>query len=197
MIFSTTFEEHLNHLQQLLEAIVEEVFHSKFTKCKFAANLVKYLGHFITENMVTPLKDNLKSIIDLLIPQNRKKIQQFLGKVNFYVSIVLDPLHNLLRKDVKFDWSNDCKIAFKKVKEYLCSKPILAIYNYKAPTFIYTDANIKGIGAILKQTQKDGAQKPVAYFPKKLSESYKKKKAFLRMLSHQRKLKILATLANW
>ena len=168
MIFSRTFEEHLDHLKQLLDAITEEGFRLKVTKCKFVASSVKYLGHFITKNTVTPLKDNLKSIIDFPTPQNRKQIRQFLGKMNFYgkyipnVSIVLDPLHNLLRKDVKFDWSNDCKIALSKVKEYLCSKPILAIYNHKAPTFIYTDASIKGIGAILKQTQKDGTQKPVA-----------------------------------
>jgi len=180
MIFSKTFDEHLDHLKQLLDAIVEEGFRLKFTKCKFAANSVKYLGHFITENTVTPLKDNLKSIIDFPAPQNRKQIRQFLGKVNFYgkyipnVSILLDPLHNLLRKDVTFDWSDDCKNAFSKIKKYLCSKPILAIYNQKAPTFIYTDASIKGIGAILKQTQKDGTQKPVAYFSKKLSNSQKK-----------------------
>ena len=54
------------------------------------------MGHFISENTVTHLKDNLKSIIYFPIPQNRKEIRQFLGKVNFYdkyipnVSIVLD-----------------------------------------------------------------------------------------------------------
>jgi len=72
----------------------------------------------------------------------------------------------------------------------LCSKPILAIYNQKAPTFIYTDASIKGIGAILKQTQKDGTQKPVAYFSKKLNNSQKKKKAiFLECLAIKESLK--------
>ena len=175
---------------------MKEGFRLKLTKCRFATNSVKYLGHIITENTITPLKDNLKSIIDFPTPQNRKQIRQFLGKVNFYgkyipnVSALLDPLHNLLRKNVRFDWSNNCKIAFSKVKEYLCSQPILAIYNHKAQTFIYTDASIKGIGAILKQTQKDGTQKPVAYFSKKLSDSQKKKKAiFLECLAIKESLK--------
>lgn len=196
LIFSKTFEEHVNHLKQLLNAIVEEGFRLKLTKCRFAANSVKYLGHFITENTVTPLKDNLKSIIDFPVPKNRKNIRQFLGKVNFYrkyipnVSVLLEPLHNLLRKNISFSWSNDCDAAFNKVKEYLCSKPILAIYNQKAPTFIYTDASINGIGAILKQSQKDGTRKPVAYFSKKLSESQKQKKAiFLECLAIKESLK--------
>lgn len=126
MIFSKTFEKNWDHLRRLLEGL-----RLKLTKCKFGAESVKYLGHIITENTVTPLKDNLKSIIDFPAPQNRKQIRQFLGKVNFYgkyipnVSVVLDPLHNLLRNNVKFDWSNNCETAFSKVKEYLCSKPIL------------------------------------------------------------------------
>jgi transposase InsO family protein len=47
----------------------------------------------------------------------------------------------------------------------------------RKPIFIYTDASGVGIGAVLKQTQADGSQKPVAYFSKKLSDAQKKKKA--------------------
>lgn len=49
---------------------------------------------------------------------------------------------------------------------------------------MYTDASIKGLGAVLKQDQTDGTRKPVAYFSKKLNESQKKKKAiFLECLA--------------
>ncbi|GBP18460.1 hypothetical protein EVAR_93865_1 [Eumeta japonica] len=41
----------------------------------------------------------------------------------------------------------------------------------------YTDASLEGIGAILKQIQPNGKEKPVAYFSKKLNEAQKKKKA--------------------
>lgn len=45
LIFSKSFAEHINHLTQLLESIQKEGFRLKFTKCKFAENSVKYLGH--------------------------------------------------------------------------------------------------------------------------------------------------------
>ena len=45
-----------------MDAIQKEGFRLKFTKCTFAANSVKYLGHIITKNTITPLKDNLKAI---------------------------------------------------------------------------------------------------------------------------------------
>lgn len=196
MIFSKTFDEHLKHIGKLLNAIKEEGLRLKITKCKFASNSVKYLGHLIKENTVTPLKDNLKSIKEFPTPRNRKQIRQFLGKINFYnkyipnAAIVLDPLHNLLRKNVNFYWSDKCEIAFNTIKNQLCSKPILAIYDPKLPTIIYTDASINGLGAVLKQEQLDGEQKPVAYFSKKLNESQKRKKAiFLECLAIKESLK--------
>ncbi|GBP53323.1 Retrovirus-related Pol polyprotein from transposon 297 [Eumeta japonica] len=43
LVFSKTYNEHINHLKQLLEAIKSEGFRLKFTKCTFAANSVKSL----------------------------------------------------------------------------------------------------------------------------------------------------------
>ena len=118
LIFSRTFTEHIVHIKRLLDAIQKEGFRLKFTKCKFASNSVKYLGHLIKDNTITPLKDNLKSIREFPTPQKKKHVRQFLGKINFHgkyipnVTIILEPLHNLLRKDTKFYWSNECQKAF-------------------------------------------------------------------------------------
>jgi len=59
----------------------------------------------------------------------------------------------------------------------LCSHPLLNIFDPELPINIYTYASIKGVGAVLKQKDKNGDNKPVAYFSKKLTEVQKKKKA--------------------
>lgn len=183
LIFSKTFSEHIEHIRQLLDAIKTEGFRLKFTKCTFASNSVKYLGHIIHNNTVRPIRDNLISIRDFPIPRSQKNIRQFLGKVNFYheyipnSTILLEPLHKLLRKNQKFIWSAECQQSFESVKKLLCSQPILEIFDQNLPIEIYTDASLNGIGAVLKQTQPNGNKKPVAYFSKKLNETQKKKKA--------------------
>lgn len=196
LIFSKTFDEHITHLRKMMDAIQKEGFRLKFTKCTFAANSAKYLGHIIKDNTITPLKDNLKSIREFPTPQNRKNVRQFLGKINFHgkfipnASITLEPLHNLLRKNTQFHWSNECQNAFDIIKNHLCSSPILAIFDPKLPISIYTDASIQGLGAVLKQTQLNGEQKPVAYFSKKLNDYQKTKKAiFLECLAIKECLK--------
>lgn len=88
----------------MLEAIKREGFRLKFTKCTFASDSVKYLGHIIHNNTVKPIRDNLISIKQFPVPKTQKNVRQFLGKINFYheyipkSSIILDPLHNLLKK---------------------------------------------------------------------------------------------------
>ena len=129
------------------------------------------------------MKDNLISIKDFPTPKTQKHIRQFLGKVNFYnkyipnQTIILDPLHNLLRKGQQFIWTTECQNAFEKMKQLLCSQPVLEIYDPDLPIHIYTDASLQGIGAVMKQKQPNNQEKPVAYFSKKLNGSQKKKKA--------------------
>lgn len=183
LVFSQTFTDHIKHLSLLLEAISKEGFRLKFSKCNFAQDSVKYLGHIIKNNTVTPVKDNLIAIKDFPIPKTKKNIRQFLGKINFYgkyipnISIILDPLHNLLRKDQKFTWTEKCQESFDTIKKLLCLKPILEIFDQDLPIHIHTDASIHGIGAVLKQPQENGEEKPCAYFSRKLNDSQKRKKA--------------------
>ncbi|CAB3232420.1 unnamed protein product [Arctia plantaginis] len=177
LVFSKSFEEHIIHISKLLETIKTEGFRLKFSKCTFANNHAKYLGQIIENNSVRPLKDYLTAVRNFPIPETRKNIRQFLGKVNFYhkfiphSAIILEPLHNLLRKDVKFIWTKECQKSFDKIKELLCLKPILKIFDPEQPIKIYTDASINGVGAVLKQEDENGENKPVFYFSKKLTDT--------------------------
>lgn len=190
LVFSKTFDEHMDHLRKLLQAIHDEGFRLSLNKCNFAKSRVKYLGHIIENNRILPIHDNVIPVQNFPTPRNQKNIRQFLGKINFYRAYIpnssktLAPLHNLLKKNVKFIWDDRCEKSFKVIKDCLCSEPCLAIYDPTKETIVQTDASLEGMGAILKQKQEDGTFKPVAYFSKKLNEAQKKKKAiFLECLA--------------
>jgi len=140
------------------------------------------LGHRIGPDFVQPLTDNVTTINDFPTPSSQTKIKQFLGKINFYrkfiphSAILLEPFHNLLHKNIPFVWSPDCQNSFDQVKRVLTFTPMLAIFDPAKPISIYTDASGIGIGAVLKQLQPDGLEKPVAYFSRKLTASQSQKK---------------------
>lgn len=183
LIFSKNFEEHLVHIQNLVDAIFAEGFRLNFKKCSFASSSIQYLGHILSPDSVQPLSNNIVAITDFPTPSSRRSLRQFLGKINFYrkfipnSSSLLEPFHHLLRKNTPFSWSHGCQTAFQAVKALLTSFPILAIFDRHRPISIYTDASGIGIGAVLKQKQDDGNEKPVAYFSRKLTEGQMKKKA--------------------
>lgn len=180
LIFSRSWEEHIEHIERLLQVIKKEGFKLKIEKCKFAANSVKYLGHFIQENQISPAQENLTAIRKLKRPTDKTGVRSVLGSINFYLKYIensaekFEPLHKLLRKNAEFKWTEECEESFNLIKEYLCSSPILAIYDIGKDVVIETDASYKGIGAALKQPQADGRLHPVAYFSRKLSEKEKK-----------------------
>ncbi|XP_043270945.1 uncharacterized protein [Venturia canescens] len=183
LVYSKDYRDHMKHIELTLKALQEQGIKLNLAKCVFTQSKITYLGHEIGNNCVRPLNDNVIAINNFPTPQTRKHIRQFLGKINFYLeyiprsTILLEPLHNLLRKNVEYKWSKYCQESFKKIKEYLCSKPILAIFDPAIPIKIYTDACLQGVGAILKQNQSDGKIKPVFFFSRKLTESQKTKRA--------------------
>ena len=180
LIYSKTFEEHVQHIRRFLKAVQDEGFRLKMTKCRFAKRSIKYLGHVISHNTVKPLSDGLAAIRDYPQPKNVSQIRQFLGKVNFYHRFIdhcsnrMEPLHRLLRTGVKYEWSDKCEEAFQDLKSHLCEAPILQIYDPDKLSYLFTDASGVGLAGVMKQEDENGELHPVGYFSKKLRESLKR-----------------------
>ena len=68
----------------------------------------------------------------------------------------------------KVQWNNDCQTAFSKLKEILCSEPILQSPDFGSEFIVQTDASEKGIGAVLSQRDDTGSEHPVAFYSRKL-----------------------------
>ena len=75
----------------------------------------KYLGHVISKNGIQIDENRIKAIQTLQPPTSVKKIQKFVGVMNYNRSFIKGfaemkaPLyHNLLRKGVKYEWTNKC-----------------------------------------------------------------------------------------
>ena len=64
---------------------------------------------------------------------------------------VAHPLFQLLTKDSEFVWTEDYEVAFTKIKELVCSAPVLRGLYWALPFHIHTDASQIAIGAVLGQ----------------------------------------------
>ncbi|XP_011686421.1 PREDICTED: uncharacterized protein LOC105449119 [Wasmannia auropunctata] len=94
------------------------------------------------------------------------------------------PLQNLLRKSVKFDFDESCRIAFNTLKERLIAAPVLRLYNPKAEIELHTDASAHALAGILLQKHENGKWAPVAYFSQSTNHAEAKYHSFeLEMLA--------------
>ena len=91
---------------------------------------------------------------------------KYLSKFSARLSEPAEPIRELSKDKVPFNWWPEPQAAFKQMKKEIVRAPILTYYNPKKETILQTDARIKGLGACLLHDQK-----PVYFASKALTET--------------------------
>ena len=76
---SQTKDEMFKLLEQYQQILKHENMKAAPDKSHFFLTRVKFLGHIIERNTITPFKSRIHAIQKLQPPTNKKKIQEFLG----------------------------------------------------------------------------------------------------------------------
>ncbi|XP_065901363.1 uncharacterized protein [Dysidea avara] len=139
-VFSSSWEDHLEHLQAVLKRLQSLGLTAKPSKCQLAMTECKYLGHVVGNGVVKPERGKLQAIAQFPLLTTKKQVRSFLGLTGYYIrfiphyATIATPLTNLTRKSVPE----------------------------------HTDASEVGVGAVLSQQDDQGHDHPVSFFSKKL-----------------------------
>lgn len=88
------------------------------------------------------------------MPPNISEVHQFVGLASYYRRFMQDfatlakSLHELIKKYARFNWT-ECQEAFKALKSWLISAPVLGYPLNSGELFLNTNARDLGIGAVL------------------------------------------------
>ena len=173
VIFSDNWSDHIRQIKRFFQIMREAKLTVNLMKSEFGKATVKYLGHIVGQGQVRPLDAKIQTIVKFPIPTSRKELARFLGMAGYYRNFCLNfsdiaaPLTNLLSKKVKFVWTDDCQLAFDKVKLLLKKSPVLKSPDYEKPFKLIIDSSDVGTGSVLVQEASDGLDHPVSYFSKK------------------------------
>jgi hypothetical protein len=198
LIYSNSEEEHVRHVQTVLERLIEVKLYAKLSKCEFHTREVGYLGFIVTPEGVHMEKDRVKSIEEWPEPASVRDVRIFLGFANYYrrfikgFSRVAAPLHLLTQRpegsargghqqrkeeSVPITLSNEAKESFRKLKDSFTRGPLLVHFNPQLKTKVETDASGFAISGILSQPRLDSHGKtqwhPVAFYSRKMSQAEK------------------------
>ncbi|GJW66558.1 putative mitochondrial protein [Tanacetum coccineum] len=172
LVYSATFQEHLQHLQLVLQAMRQNSLYAKMSKCIFAAKQVEYLGHIISGEGVSTDPSKITAMQNWPTPVTLKQLRGFLGLTGYYRRFIKDyasiskPLTSLLKKN-SFAWNSSAQASFEALKVAMSQAPVLALPDFNKPFTVETDASGMGIGAVLQQ-----GGHPIAYLSKSLSPKH-------------------------
>ena len=180
LIFSSSFKEHLQHLESVFDKLRQAGLTLKADKCHFAVDRVLYLGHVITKHGIFVDEKKTEKVSNYPTPKSQTEVRSFLGLCNYYrrfvenFSKLATPLNQLLQKDIKFSWSQDCEISFQALKHALVTAPMPKYPDMNAPFILSTDASGTALGYILGQKGPDGKEMVVAYGGRSLKPDERK-----------------------
>jgi hypothetical protein len=118
---------------------------------------VSFLGHIISEGVISVDPSKVKSVLSWNTPQNISDIQSFLGLAGYYrqfiegFSKIAKPMTELLKKGKMFEWTPRHEDSFQELKKRLTTTPVLTMPDMEKPFSIYCDASGQGLGCVLMQ----------------------------------------------
>ena len=196
-IYSSTEEEHISHLREVLEVLRREKLYLKPSKCEWMLPEVEFLGHRIGRDGLAVDPHKVDAVKQWPTPTNVSELRSFLGLAGYYrrfleqYSKVALPLTELTKDEVEWKWDEAEKGAFEQLKAMLTHAPVLRLADPELPYVIHCDASGYAIGACLMQDHGNGLQ-PVSYI------SAKMKPAETRYAPHEQELLALVyACATW
>lgn len=178
------FGESKEHLERCVEKVLNRFKDYNIVlnheKCTFSVEQIGFLGHILSADGIKPSIDKVQAIKEFRHPNSAEEVRSFLGLVNFVsrfipdLATVTDPLRDLIKKDVPFDWNDAQENAFTTLKELLSSICTLGYYSVNDRIQLYADASPVGLGAVLVQFNEAGEPRIISYASKSLSNTEKR-----------------------
>ena len=174
--FGRDFEEMKQVLCNVLDRFKSGNLLLKSEKCKLFQSSCDFLGFIVSRDGIKCDPKKIECIKNWKVCESVKEVRQFVGFCQYYrrfikhFSHICKPLHDLTKKNVRFQWNEKCQHAFDTLKAEMSKPPVLA-YPNETDTFILdTDASNFAAGAVLSQVQ-DGVERPIAFGSKIFSKT--------------------------
>ena len=178
MIVGTeTEEEHDELVAEVIRRLKENDLYVKPEKCKWKVREVGFLEVVIGPERINIEEEKVKGVLEWPTPKCVKDVQKFLGLVNYYYQFIEEfaaitrLLHDVVKKDKKWEWTERQEKAFKELKNQFTKEPVLAVLDLDKKLRVEVDASDYATGGVLSMEVENGRWKPVAFLSKSLNET--------------------------
>lgn len=157
----------------------------------FGVETLEFLSCKISSMGIEPSEERIQIITNFEKPNSVKKLQKFLGMINYYHRFIpkaeiLSSIYEVLNKSIKnknnsIEWSKTSDESFELIKSKFASKTLLTHIDFTSKISVSVDASNIAVGSVLQQTNNNKLE-PIAFFSRKLSPCEIKYSTFDREL---------------
>ncbi|KAF7759859.1 hypothetical protein Agabi119p4_11554 [Agaricus bisporus var. burnettii] len=205
IIWSSTFEEHVENCRRVLETLRKAQLLCSATKTSLFHDEIYFLGHKISARGVEADPTKIEKILDWPRPRSASEVRRFLGLCKFvsqYIprfSEIASPLYPLTSKRFNNQfppWTEEHEKTFQTIKNLMVNRKCLVTIDHDNmednQIFVTCDASSVGTGAVLSFGKSWETARPVAF------ESRPLVGAELNYPTHEQELlAIIRSLKKW
>ncbi|XP_045541509.1 uncharacterized protein LOC106718281 [Papilio machaon] len=198
--FGRNLESHNKNLIEIFERLRKVNLKLNPSKCQFLKTELLYLGHTISSKGIQPDLDKIKTIQNYPTPTNVDEVRRFVAMCNYYRKFInnfadiTNCLNKLCKKNVKYEWTEQCDKSFNILKNALINPPILQYPDFSKEFILQTDASGTAIGAVLCNNN----MRVVAYTSRPLNKAELNYPTITeRVIRYSLECKIFQTILIW
>ena len=182
LVWGITLTEHLENLVAFLERCLEFGIVLKRAKTSICTNSIKWFGRTFSSEGVTADGDKIQSIVSRGKPDCTEDVRSFLMACQYNAKFLFDhpdvsesyeqitaPLRTLLKKDMKFIWTEREDQAYQKLLALMESPATLRPYDPSRPTHFVADSSEVGVQCSIYQEREDNTWVPVDHTSRSLT----------------------------
>ena len=198
IVGTETEEGHDELVGEIIKRLEENDLYVKLEKCKWKVREIGFLGVVIGLEGIKMEEEKVKGVLDWLTPKYVKDMQKFLGLANYYCQFIegfasiARPLHNMVKKDQKWNWTEKQERAFRELKERFIKELVLAAPDLDKKIRMEVDASDYATGGVLFMECEDRLWRLVAFLSKSLNETERNYE-----IHDKEMLAIIRGLENW
>ena len=185
IVFSRTFDEHLERLDQVFTRLYEAGLKLKPSKCFLFKPEVSFLGHVVTKDGIRPQTSKVECMYSWERPRDLTSLRSFLGFCSYYRRYIRNfsrraqPLNRLLEAGQPFEWTVECQKSFDDLRTALTGDEVMAFPQNDGLFILDCNASNFGIGCVLSQMQfneqlQETIERPIAYASKSLNKAQRR-----------------------
>lgn len=149
-------------------------------KCEFEKEAIEFFGHVFTKKGLRPSPDKVRAIKNCGAPKSKDEVRSFLGMAGYLDNFIKDyasiaaPLHQLTRREIRFQWGKKEQKAFQTIQDNLSDERTKAYFDPNKQIILRTEASYnEGLSAALLQKTDKGIQ-PVQFISRTMTDAEKR-----------------------